>query len=709
MTTEFLPGVDAAALTPNSAGRYGDDRRMRVLLVAALLGSIPALAEAQTPSPTVSPSSTPPETSNAPPPIAAAADNVTPLGAMWRSTLVPGWGQRYKGETRKGWLLTGSAVALGAGTIAAALNRERASSAYFGETSPNADYEGLYRSYADATVLFNGVAVVTAGTWVYAVADGAFTPLEHLRIKDARIKDVFPALSSYYKTSPVLVLDVENRSSEPVTKVKVKFEGKEIMDVPAESEVVDNIPAGLARTIAVTAAFNRNVSSVGASEPQAVAGKITVEYEVGRKRKEVTRTATFTVYNRNAIVWDDMRKMAAWVTPRDPTVKELASMLAPKQVTLMARDKSKRTIRATSFTAAKSISQAAAYFDALGALSLTYISDPQAPFQYFEGNAAAVDYIAYPHETLARRSGDCDDLSALYASLLESSGIPAGLVDVPGHVFVMFDSGLTPEEAKVYQSAKLEFHIHNGTAWVPVEVTAVGKSFREAWESASTQVKKWSGQGKLKLVTVLDAQSEFPPAPPDHAPVDLAKAFNAATFAKLIALDATLADREEEARQRRIADIRDKSLPEPMKANQIGIVYAKDGQLVEAAKHFNDAIASDPKLFKAYNNLANVQYLLGNNAEAVKAYEQALSVGGESAPVLVNLATIYFEMGDLKNTRASFERAVALEPVYEREYPDLAAASREGSMAAKAGAPPAGKASAIGAGERDPRRSRWTP
>src|SRR5689334_10418069 len=40
---------------------------------------------------------------------------ISPLGAVWRSALVPGWGQRYKGETRKGWIFTG----IGAGLVAA--------------------------------------------------------------------------------------------------------------------------------------------------------------------------------------------------------------------------------------------------------------------------------------------------------------------------------------------------------------------------------------------------------------------------------------------------------------------------------------------------------------------------------------------------------------------------------------------------------------
>lgn len=648
---------------------------------------------------------------------------ISPLGAVWRSTLVPGWGQRYKGEKKKGWIFTGVAAGLLGATALTyanargftspfAENPGGAQGAYKNERSPDADYDALYENAVNSTVLFDAVGLATAGWWIYGISDSAFTPLEHLRIKDARVKDVFPAMINYYEGKPVATISVENRSSEPVTKVKVKFEAKEIMDVPAESVVVESIPPGLGKSIDVTAAFNKQVFEIGKQEPQAVAAKITIEYEVGSKKRDITRTATFTVYNRNAIVWDDMRKMAAFVTARDESVKGVVSYVARKDIKLPARGKlGARTVRANSFASAQAMSQAAAYFDTLGAAGITYVSDPTAPFNYFDGNAEAVDYIAYPAETLGRKTGDCDDLTALYASMLESSGIPTALVDVPGHVYLMFDSGLTPEEARLYGPADA-FYVRNGTAWVPVEVTAVGKPFRDAWQLAAQQTKKWTGLDQLKLVDVLSSQGEFPPSPPTLATVDAkALGINDSTLARLIVTDAALAEKEEEGRQQRIAAIM-KRLPEgAARSNEIGIVYARDGQLNEAAEKFNEAIRADNRMFKAYNNLANVYYLLQKNEHAVRAYEQALSVGGDQAPVLINLASLYYEMGDKKNAKVYFDRAARIEPVYEKEYPELASISRgdDTKVAAGRSSTGVGKAAAIGAGERDPRRSRWIP
>ena len=159
-------------------------------------------------------------------------------------------------------------------------------------------------------------------------------------------------------------------------------------------------------------------------------------------------------------------------------------------------------VRKTTISSVKSISVAASFFDAMGADGITYLADPSAPFTYFEGNAEAVDTVNFPRETLIRRTGDCDDLTSLYASLLESAGISTGLVDVPGHVFVVFDSGLTADELRRYISPSFGFQVRNGTAWIPVEITMVGKSFNDAWTQGTVELKKWDALKKFNVVPV---------------------------------------------------------------------------------------------------------------------------------------------------------------------------------------------------------------
>ena len=63
-------------------------------------------------------------------------------------------------------------------------------------------------------------------------------------------------------------------------------------------------------------------------------------------------------------------------------------------------------------------------------------------------NVAAVDYLQYPRDTLARKSGDCDDLSILYCSLLQALDIDTAFVTTPGHIFAAVALGVAPEDAK---------------------------------------------------------------------------------------------------------------------------------------------------------------------------------------------------------------------------------------------------------------------
>jgi hypothetical protein len=116
--------------------------------------------------------------------------------------------------------------------------------------------------------------------------------------------------------------------------------------------------------------------------------------------------------------------------------------------------------------------------------NLTYISDPR----------ASAEYVQYPGQTLDLKGGDCDDLSVLYSSLLESVGIETALVDYRTdknlkHVNVMFNSKLLPDQASLITANDTKYFIRkdeNGIdeIWIPVETTSL-TDFDSAWKIAS--------------------------------------------------------------------------------------------------------------------------------------------------------------------------------------------------------------------------------
>ena len=94
------------------------------------------------------------------------------------------------------------------------------------------------------------------------------------------------------------------------------------------------------------------------------------------------------------------------------------------------------------------------------------------------------------------KTGDCDDLVVLYSSLLESVGIKTAFVDVQdpekevAHVYLMFDTGVTPEQSGLISSNEKRFVIREKasgkrTVWIPVEATFLEEGFEAAWKTGA--------------------------------------------------------------------------------------------------------------------------------------------------------------------------------------------------------------------------------
>src|SRR5690606_3469675 len=88
----------------------------------------------------------------------------------------------------------------------------------------------------------------------------------------------------------------------------------------------------------------------------------------------------------------------------------------------------------------RALRQAFLLANGLGAYRVQYIEDPASPFAQNQTSAAVVDTVRFPRETLFYQSGDCDDTTALLATLFESVGIQAAILTSPGHVFLAFNS-----------------------------------------------------------------------------------------------------------------------------------------------------------------------------------------------------------------------------------------------------------------------------
>ena len=96
-------------------------------------------------------------------------DDPRPAAAL-RSMLVPGWGQLYKGEKTKGWLLVGLWTAGVIGSAATHIAREQAEDSYLAETDP-AKIESRFDTFNTFHKVRNNLLIFSGGVWLYSYLD----------------------------------------------------------------------------------------------------------------------------------------------------------------------------------------------------------------------------------------------------------------------------------------------------------------------------------------------------------------------------------------------------------------------------------------------------------------------------------------------------------------------------------------------------------
>ena len=90
-----------------------------------------------------------------------------------------------------------------------------------------------------------------------------------------------------------------------------------------------------------------------------------------------------------------------------------------------------------------------------------------------------VDSISLPRDTLRRITGDCDDLTVLYNSVLEAAGTETGFITVPGHIYAAFNTHIPARKFRdVHPDREMTLNV-DGELWIPVEITLVGR--RKPW------------------------------------------------------------------------------------------------------------------------------------------------------------------------------------------------------------------------------------
>ncbi|GAB1233020.1 hypothetical protein UT4_14860 [Ferrigenium sp. UT4] len=470
-----------------------------------------------------------------------------------------------------------------------------------------------------------------------------------LELEIVSLNDVFSNSYKRYESDRIGVVRLTNNTDRKMEKIRVSFLLKNFMDFATEGKVAKLLP-GQSEELPLKAVFNNSILTM--TEDSAVQALIEASYFENGKRQTYTRNATINVYDKHRLTWDERDRFAVFVTPKDEPILNLARAVVGEY-----RDTKDEA------------HLAAALFDALGVFGLTYIQDPSNPYQLTSTQANTVDYLQFPRETLERKSGDCDDLVAVYSSGLESMGIATRVLEVPGHMLMMFNTGI-PVEGDGYTMNNL-YVIHEGALWIPVETTLVGSPFIKAWEKGSETYYKYKDNG-LTMLDIHGAWEAFKPASLPASDWKASGLTRAAIDKKFPGDGLSVLKISSQVKTRHYLDIL-KTRPNDIDAHlQIGIILARIGDRKEAMKYFDKVISLEAKNAAALNNRGNLLMIDDKYKEAITAYTAAAQASPKDAGIQINLARAYKRLGQTKSAKAAFVRAKKLDPTVQKQYRALA-------------------------------------
>ncbi len=96
--------------------------------------------------------------------------------------------------------------------------------------------------------------------------------------------------------------------------------------------------------------------------------------------------------------------------------------------------------------------------------------------------------------------------------------------------------------------------------------------------------------------------------------------------------------------------------------NSYGVVAANLGEDESARDSFEKAVQIDPKFLDAQKNLAEIYIATKEYEKGIETYQKILKQHGDDIESLLNVARLYFEIGDVESTRFILEKVLGIDP-----------------------------------------------
>lgn len=512
----------------------------------------------------------------------------------------------------------------------------------FKEADVEAEKTYYYRVAVEADTGDIGTQSRAVGVDIPATFNKA--PVE---ISTITASSVFSSNYKWYGKNAFGKAVVTNNTDAAFRNVKFSFRIMKYMDF-ATDKTIDILKPKASVEIPLLATMNNSILEITEDTP--IQAEFSLTYFRKEEEQKYSITAPINVYSRNAITWQDPNRIGNYITQRDTPVLDLTREIlreAPKGPP------------GTEYLN-KNLTTAMRIWAALGALGVKFLPSPNNPFeQMSEDPAFPVDYTQFPRETLRRRSGECDDLTTLIAAMLEGATVRTAILDYPGHLALMFDTG-SNDLMDIGLPAERMID-YEGTYWIPLEATMVGKSFEDASRKAIFSHNDMKKDGRAKIIDPRKAWEQYEPATlpaSDQALPTIEKPMVAKAFDKVV-----------EHYLKRRYDFKSEELKKAMAdaeksaeyLNRHAILDSQHGRYDEAKKGFEAALAQEPGDAAALNNLGSLAFVQERYPEAMKRYLEASVQDPADAGVWMNLTRTALKIGERDKAEEYSKRAIAID------------------------------------------------
>ena len=461
---------------------------------------------------------------------------------------------------------------------------------------------------------------------------------------------IFRSLHRYYESETFLKVGIKNISDADLP-VDVSLYVPTMMDNPHSQSVT--LPPKSEEEYDIGVSFSSDVlTSKKATFDNLVQPEVKITYKQGGEEKLAQKKMESSyVLGKGKLTWSNPDMIACYVTPADVVVDKFARNFIQYYTPVL-----------NDYFGRSNLGRGIIIYDALGTHGLVYNIDLETPFLDIADDKTAFDTVKYPGDMLRDKIGDCDDLTALYGSLMGNLGIETMFLDVfkpgAGHIFLMFDSGVKPDEVGKYFLDETEVVVLNDKVWIPVEATLVGKSFFSAWKQGALKYNEMKAENFVNEISVKEASAKYLAG--SHITPDM-------PMPKMDGINDLL---KEDIKQYGVwlEQIVYNAVGNKLDAAEdyydAGVKYMEFGRYKEAINMLETAINMKSVFPDAINTLGVCYTKKEEYEKAIEFYEKALGQSGDHAGYMLNIAISHFMMGNKGMAKQRYDEVILIDPVF---------------------------------------------